>query len=112
MSWNAKVHWTEGLFLRPHHLQQNDRYLENAIDSRTRHVTPYPWGFAELEIDRDLAQQSKSGLRRAAGAMPDGRLFDFPRGSPPPAPVEAPEAAPGPLVWLSMARASAHSRGS
>ena len=67
MSWNAKVHWTEGLFLRPHHLQQADRYLENAIESRTRHVTPYPWGFAALEIDRDLAQQSKFALAQGGG---------------------------------------------
>ena len=87
MSWNAKVHWTEGLFLRPHHLQQGDRYLENAIESRTRHVTPYPWGFAWLEIDRDLAQQSKFGLRRASGVMPDGGLFDFPAECPAPAPI-------------------------
>ncbi len=102
MSWNAKVHWTEGLFLRPHHLQQADRYLETALESRTRHVTPYPWGFASLEIDRDLAQQSKFGLRRAAGVMPDGGLFDFPSESPSPAPITVPEAAAGQFVWLTM----------
>ena len=102
MSWNAKVHWTEGLFLRPHHLQQGDRYLENAIESRTRHVTPYPWGFSMLEIDRDLAQQSKFALRRGAGVMPDGGLFDFPGEVPPPAPIAMPEAAAGQLVWLTM----------
>jgi len=102
MSWNAKVHWTEGLFLRPHHLQQSDRYLENALESRTRHVTPYPWGFAALEIDRDLAQQSKFALRRAAGVMPDGGLFDFPAECPPPAPITTPETAAGQLIWLTM----------
>ena len=102
MSWNAKVHWTEGLFLRPHHLQQSDRYLENALESRTRHVTPYPWGFASLEIDRDLAQQSKFALRRASGIMPDGGLFDFPSECPPPAPITTPETAAGQLIWLTM----------
>ncbi len=102
MSWNAKVHWTEGLFLRPHHLQQSDRYLENALESRTRHVTPYPWGFAALEIDRDLAQQSKFALRRASGVMPDGGLFDFPAECPPPAPITTPETAAGQLIWLTM----------
>ena len=110
MSWNAKVHWTEGLFLRPHHLQQADRYLETAIESRTRHVTPYPWGFAALEIDRDLAQQSKFGLRRASGVMPDGGLFDFPGEGPAPAPIEVPEAAAGQLVWLTVPARAANSR--
>jgi type VI secretion system protein ImpJ len=110
MSWNAKVHWTEGLFLRPHHLQQGDRYVENTIESRTRHVTPYPWGFAWLEIDRDLAQQSKFALRRGAGIMPDGGLFDFPAESPAPAPITTPEAAAGQLIWLTMPARAYNSR--
>jgi type VI secretion system protein ImpJ len=91
-------------------LQQDDRYLENAIESRTRHATPYPWGFAALEIDRDLAQQSKFGLRRASGIMPDGGLFDFPAESPSPAPIEVPEAAAGQLLWLTMPARAANSR--
>jgi type VI secretion system protein ImpJ len=110
MSWNAKVHWSEGLFLRPHHLQQADRYLENAIESRTRHVTPYPWGFAAVEIDRDLAHQGKFALRRAAGVMPDGGLFDFPAESPPPAPIDVPESATGQVIWLTAPARSENSR--
>ena len=72
MSWYSKVAWSEGLFLRPHHLQQGDRYLEHLLEGRTSQITPYPWGFSEIEIDRDLAQQSKFGLRRAAGILSDG----------------------------------------
>ena len=29
MSWDNKVVWSEGMFLRPQHFQQHDRYLEN-----------------------------------------------------------------------------------
>ena len=101
MSWNAKVHWSEGLFLRPHHLQQADRYLENALESRTRHVTPYPWGFASLEIDLDLAHQGKFALRRASGVLPDGGPFDFPGDAPAPAPIDVPESAAGQVIWLT-----------
>ena len=43
MSWYSKVVWSEGLFLRPHHLQQTDRYLEHLVENRTRHASPYPW---------------------------------------------------------------------
>jgi type VI secretion system protein ImpJ len=110
MSWNAKVHWTEGLFLRPHHLQQADRYLENAIESRTRYVTPYPWGFASLEIDLDLAHQGKFALRRASGVLPDGGLFDFPGGAPAPAPIDVPEAASGQVIWLTAPARSENAR--
>jgi type VI secretion system protein ImpJ len=110
MSWYSKVVWSEGLFLRPHHLQQSDRYLEHLVESRTRNITPYPWGFSEVEIDRDLAQQSKFGLRRAAGVMPDGTPFRLPGDSPLPPPVAAPEGASGMYVWLVMPMAQPNTR--
>jgi type VI secretion system protein ImpJ len=110
MSWYAKVNWSEGLFLRPHHLQQADRYVENAIESRARLATPYPWGFSLLEVDRDLAQQSKFALRRGAGILPDGSLFEFPADSPSPSPIDVPETAAGQLVWLSMPAKALNSR--
>lgn len=110
MSWYSKVVWSEGLFLRPHHFQQNDRYLENLLENRVRHVTPYPWGFSVLEIDRDLAQQSRIGLRRAVGVMPDGTPFALPDNSPLPLAVEVPENAAGQIVWLSLPLASANTR--
>ncbi|MGL4324571.1 MAG: type VI secretion system baseplate subunit TssK [Beijerinckiaceae bacterium] len=102
MSWFGKVAWSEGLFLRPHHLQQADRYAERLVDTRTRDVTPYPWGFSRLEIDRDLAQQSKFALRSASGIMPDGTPFDLPADGPLPAPIDIPANAAKHMVWLSL----------
>ena len=110
MSWNSKVVWSEGLFLRPHHLQQTDRYLESLVENRVRYATPYPWGFASVEIDRDLAQQSKFALRRAAGVLPDGTPFDVPGQSPLPAPVDVPEDAAGQVLWLTMPVAASNTR--
>jgi type VI secretion system protein ImpJ len=110
MSWYSKVVWSEGLFLRPHHLQQNDRYLERLIEARTRHVTPYPWGFSQLELDFDLAQQSKFGLRRAVGVMADGTPFDMPGDSPLPHPIDVPDQAAKQIAWLSLPIASSNSR--
>ena len=110
MSWTSKVVWSEGLFLRPHHLQQSDRYVEALLESRVRHITPYPWGFSAVEIDRDLAQQSKFSLRRAAGVMPDGTPFDIPGSSPLPPPIDVPESAAKQLLWLSVPLASANTR--
>lgn len=102
MSWFGKVAWSEGLFLRPHHMQQGDRYVERLVETRVRDITPYPWGFAKLEIDRDLAQQSRFALRRAAGIMPDGTPFDLPSDGPLPAPIEIPDNAAKSMVWLSL----------
>ncbi|GJD45624.1 hypothetical protein AFCDBAGC_3498 [Methylobacterium cerastii] len=110
MSWNSKVVWAEGLFLRPQHLQQNDRYLETLVENRVRYATPYPWGFAQVEVDRDLAQQSKFGLRRGTGIMPDGTPFDVPGQSPLPAPIDVPEDAAGLVLWLTMPVAASNTR--
>ncbi len=110
MSWNSKVLWSEGLFLRPQHLQQADRYLEHRINERTRLATPYPWGFGEILLDDDLSRQGRLGLARASGVMPDGTPFDVPGAAPLPAPVEVPEEAAGRCVFLTLPLAVAHSR--
>jgi type VI secretion system protein ImpJ len=110
MSWYSKVVWSEGLFLRPHHFQQGDRYLEHLVESRVRHITPYPWGFSYLEIDRDLAHQSRFSVRRAAGVMPDGTPFDIPGDSPLPEPIDVPDTAANQIAWLSMPVAAPNTR--
>ena len=110
MSWNAKVHWTEGLFLRPHHLQQADRHMEIALEGRVRHVAPFPWGFVDLEINRDVLKEGKFALRRATGVMPDGGLFEFPAQSPIPEEVLVPEGAAGQTIWLSLPARTHNSR--
>lgn len=102
MSWYSKVVWSEGLFLRQHHLQQHDRYVEHLLDLRTRYVSPYPWGFVNLEIDRDLAQQNKFGLRRATGIFPDGTPFDLGDTSPVPDPVDVPDGSERKYVYLTL----------
>ena len=34
--WRNKVLWTEGLFLRPQHFQQQERYFEQIVDRRSK----------------------------------------------------------------------------
>ena len=110
MSWYSKVAWKEGLFLQPHHFQQSDRYVEKLVESRTRLTSPYPWGFSRIEIDRDISQQMKFGLRAAAGIFPDGTPFDMPGISQLPAPVDIPEGSEGATVWLTLPMAQMNGR--
>jgi len=102
MSWYSKVAWSEGLFLRQQHFQQNDRYLQRLLQNRTRHISPYPWGFANLEIDRALAEQGKFALSSATGIFQDGMPFDMPDTSPLPAAIDVPENAEKYFVWAIM----------
>ncbi len=88
MSENNRVVWSEGLFLRPQHFQQQERYLETQIETRVGALRPYSWGFVEVEIERDLLAIGKLGLRRARGVFPDGTPFTMPENDPLPAPLE------------------------
>jgi type VI secretion system protein ImpJ len=54
MSWNNKVIWSEGLFLRPQHFQQSDRYIERLVRRRVEALRPYPWGVTELKLNREM----------------------------------------------------------
>lgn len=88
MSDNNRVIWSEGLFLRPHHFQQQERYLERYVEGRAGGLRAWSWGFAELEIERDLLAVGKLALRRAHGIFPDGTPFAMPDDDPLPAPLE------------------------
>src|SRR5690606_39097301 len=73
-------------------------------------VTPYPWGFSQIEIDRDLAQQNKFALRRASGIFQDGTPFDMPATSPLPEPIDMPEGVDRQVVWLTLPAATVNGR--
>lgn len=78
MSLTSRVLWTEGLFLLPQHFQQHDRWLEHFVEARGAPLRNHPWGFVELNIDRDLLRLGQLALRSAKGVFPDGTPFDFP----------------------------------
>jgi type VI secretion system protein ImpJ len=94
MSSNNRVVWSEGLFLRPQHFQQQERHLERYIEGRSRELRAHSWGLTELELERDLLAIGKFGLRRAAGVFPDGTPFSMPDDDPLPAPLEMTGGAP------------------
>ncbi len=88
MSDKNRVVWSEGLFLRPQHFQQQERYLEAYVQGRAAGLRPDSWGLTELEIERDLLAIGKLGLRRARGVFPDGTPFAMPDIDPLPTPLE------------------------
>jgi type VI secretion system protein ImpJ len=84
MSWYSKVVWSEGMFLRPQHFQQQDRYLEAFTRQSCGALRPYHWGVAELALDREALALGKIALTTARGLLPDGTPFDIPDRDPPP----------------------------
>lgn len=88
MSQTNKVVWSEGLFLRPQHMQQQERYFEHYVDVRTAALGAYGWGFQELELEQDLLAVGKLGIKRARGVFPDGTPFSMPAEDPLPPPLD------------------------
>src|ERR1051325_7906209 len=78
MSQHNRVVWAEGLFLRPQHFQQAERYFERLMSQRLESLAPYAAGFTKLQIDQELLKIGKVGLVAAEGVFPDGTPFSIP----------------------------------
>ena len=102
MSWRNKIVWSEGLFLRPQHFQQETRYLEHFVETRSGHLRPYSWGFTELKVDTDLLRIGKIGLASASGVLPDGTPFEIPGEDIAPTPLEIDENTRDCTVYLAL----------
>ena len=102
MSWDNKVVWAEGMFLRTHHFQQFDRYVEKLVRGRVSGLRPYPWGLTELDINRDLLKNGMFAVNRAAGVLPDGTPFAIPEDVPHPQPIELADTVRNCEVFLTL----------
>ncbi|MBI5924524.1 MAG: type VI secretion system baseplate subunit TssK [Aquabacterium sp.] len=102
MSWRNKVVWSQGMFLQPHHFQQEARYNERLIDSRVRALSPFAWGFTELQLDDSLLALGRVGIARASGIWPDGTPFAIPLLDPAPAPLDIPADLKNEIVYLAL----------
>lgn len=102
MSNYNKVVWSEGMFIRPQHFQQQDRYIENYINQRCRTVCHYPWGLSHSKIDQSLLSIGKFSLAECSGVFPDGTPFAFPLQEQAPDPLEVAVETSDSLVYLAL----------
>jgi type VI secretion system protein ImpJ len=102
MSWMSRIVWSEGMFLRPHHFQQQERFLEHRIETRCADLTPFSWGFTHLKIDRQALALGRLAVESCRGVLPDGTTFDIPNHDNPPAPLEIPAKHKGAIIYLAL----------
>lgn len=88
MSWTAKTIWSEGMFLRPQHFQQHDRYLEALIEDRCSPLRPYAWGMRKLEINQEALGLGKIDIASCRAVLPDGTTLNIPHGDAAPQALE------------------------
>jgi len=104
MAEKNKVIWSEGMFLRPQHFQQFERYVEGIVQQRAAALQGFSWGFSHLALDRDALAVGKLVLTEARGVLPDGTPFDFSNPDNAPAALEVPEQAQDVRVMLALPR--------
>jgi type VI secretion system protein ImpJ len=95
MSGTNRVLWSEGLFLRTQHFQQQDRHAEALMRAALQTAPWQPWGFTRLEFDRAALDAGQLAIRTAAGLFPDGTPFRLPETAAPPPPVPVAAGAAG-----------------
>jgi len=87
MGEKNKVVWSEGLFLRTQHLQQQDRYTEALVRGGMQVSPLQNFGFRSLVLDRAALDAGHVGIEAAEGVFPDGTPFSIPAMMPAPAQV-------------------------
>lgn len=102
MSVTSKPLWTEGMFVKPQHFQQHDRWLEHLVEARVAGLTPHAWGLRSLAIDEQLLKLGQVALTRCEAVLPDGSVIDIPGQMPAPAPRRIPPTQKHALVYLAI----------
>jgi type VI secretion system protein ImpJ len=101
MSWRSKVIWSQGMFLQPHHFQQEGRHVEHLVDMRARAAGAHHWGYFELVLDEALLGLGRLGVERASGVLPDGTPFLLPSVDIAPPAMNVPADMKDELVYLA-----------
>lgn len=103
MADDNKVVWSEGLFLRTQHFQQQDRHTEALVRGALRAAPLQPVGFSVLKLDQAALDAGRVAIAAAAGLLPDGTPFAIPDDTSSPAPVTVGRETQAGLVTLAVA---------
>jgi type VI secretion system protein ImpJ len=72
------VRWREGMFVRPHHFQQFDLFLEAREIALLQSISGFGWGLVRLDLAEDLLATYRIEIRALRAVLPDGTLVDIP----------------------------------
>lgn len=76
---SLQIHWHEGLFLQPHHLQQLQKGANDLFGTERRLQFPYPYGIVEARLSADELESMRLRFDRLHVVMPSGVQVRFPQ---------------------------------
>jgi len=80
---NLPVHWSEGLFLQPHHLQAADRHWAEALATSVQFDHPYHYGLRWIEFSHEAIGNGQFQLNACHARLKDGTLVTLEPGQEP-----------------------------
>jgi type VI secretion system protein ImpJ len=72
------IHWHEGLFLLPHHLQRLQKSIAEGISADRKLGWSYPYGIVEMRLSADELENLRIRFDKLRVIMPSGVAIDFP----------------------------------
>lgn len=75
---SSHVHWHEGLFLQPHHLQRLQRSVYEESARNRRLLRSYPSGVVEMQLSPDELGNFRLKFEKLTVILPSGLVVDFP----------------------------------
>ncbi|MEI8593282.1 type VI secretion system baseplate subunit TssK [Photobacterium sp. Hal280] len=100
MSLHNPVVWQDGMFMKPQHFQQLDRFHSQQVSLYTAFSSPLNWGISRLEINAELLKMGKIGVTVAEGILQDRTPFAFPSEALAPAMLEVDTSTVDKVVYL------------
>jgi type VI secretion system protein ImpJ len=78
MAIEGEIHWCEGLFLQPHHLQLMQRNVIERFARQARMFWSYPYGLIEAKVSDDQLENMRVSFDRLRVIMPSGLEVNVP----------------------------------
>lgn len=75
---NHSVHWSEGLFISPHHFQLTERRSQEELALAQQWHVGYAYGIRKIDIDSDALSNWRVSLSTLHIRLRDGLLLRFP----------------------------------
>ncbi len=72
------IAWTEGMFLRPQHLQHHDRFSEERLHYHLNAIDPFHWGIRDFAIDEEALSDNRFVVLRLDAVLPGGTIIRYP----------------------------------
>lgn len=78
MIFKESMHWYDGMFLQPHHMQQMQNSffdINKVLFNLNMH---YPFGLIECELNEEFLDDLRLGLKHFSAVMPNGICLSMP----------------------------------